>query len=463
MRTGSFGIGDTDDWPAPPSGLGERILTPSSSGYDDVRSAYTRAGAPAAVILAEGEDDVRAAVSWAAEARRVTGRHIPFSVGSQGRGFTGSSTNDGGIMVSLRRLRGIEVLDAGPACASVRVRSGSSWGEVDTALAPLGLALSSGNSPETGVGGTATSGGIGFLARGQGLTLDRVRRVRVVTADGGASWVDEGSDPELFWALRGGGSQAGIAVEFDFDVPRLASTGGRPGVVVGQVVQLLVGDLPAFTQAWGDWVRNSPRELGSFLTLQSAGADGFVAQAVNVWAGDSEAAAAPVLAGARALGRALQERMGPMAYPGVTPAPRLPLLGRQLLARNVLVDHVDEEVGEAMAASVAHPGTLLGELRALGGAVSDQPPEATAWAGRHQAAMAAIWARPATQEGVDEAFAPLQGLASGLYGAYSSDTRPEAADLAWPGETGRRLRRVAARIDPERLFDHGLVLPAAGD
>lgn len=458
MRTGSFGIGDTDDWPAPPAQLRPRLVTPASSSYEEVRSAYTRAGAPAAVVEVQSEEDASSAVSWAAAVRRETGRHIPFSVRSRGHGFTGSSTNDGGIVVSLGGLRAITILDESAAGALVSVQAGASWGEVDSALAPHGLALSSGNSPETGVGGTATSGGIGFLARKQGLTLDRVRRVKVVTADGSVRWVDQSHEPDLFWALRGGATQAGIALEFEFDVPRLASA--ETGAVIAQDIQFLVADLPAFTAAWGDWVRTSPRDLGSFLTLQSTADGGFVAQAINVWANDSLALAEPVLKAAYQLGAVVQDRLRVTPYPRVTPSPRLPRGGRQLVARNALVDHVDEEVGEALAASVAHPGTLLGEVRALGGAVADVPPEATAWAGRHQAAMAAIWARPAGRRVVDEAFAPLQALASGMYGAYSSDTRAATADLTWPGETARRLRQVVARVDPQRLFDHGLVLDA---
>src|SRR5690606_30756262 len=110
-------------------------------------------------------------------------------------------------------------------------------------------------------------------------------------------------------------------------------------------------------------------------------------------------------------------------------------------------------------ASLRDDVTLLAELRALGGAVDDVPAGATAWAGRGKAALAAIWARPADDARIDAAFAPLQELGTGMYGAYSSDTRRSAAELAWPGATGARLAAIARLVDPDELFDGGLSAP----
>lgn len=150
-----------------------------------------------------------------------------------------------------------------------------------------------------------------------------------------------------------------------------------------------------------------------------------------------------------------------VAYPDIIPTPWQPHTGQQRInMRDVLVDHADAELGGALAALLDHGTTILAELRALGGAVADVAADATAWAGRHQEVLAATWARPDGIDRIDESFAPLEALGTGMYGAYSSDMRPAAAALTWSGETGRRLREIAERHDPELLFDQGLHLRA---
>lgn len=198
--------------------------------------------------------------------------------------------------------------------------------------------------------------------------------------------------------------------------------------------------------------------------IQHLGGGRHQVSARNVWADDDETAAAETLAAARQLAQVLQERTETVSYPEIIPTPRSPHMGQQRIQmRDVLVDHADAELGAALDASLAHPVTLLGELRAMGGAIADVDEQATAWAGRHQEALVATWVQPAGLDAVDASFAPLQALGTGTYGAYSSDVRAEAAELAWPGETGRRLRSVADDVDPERLFDRGLVLPPVPD
>lgn len=411
--------------------------------------------------MAASEDDVAAAVGWAAKVRAETGERVPFSVRSGGHGISGSSTNDGGIVVDLSGVNRVELLDDGGGSGDglVQVQGGATWGDVAPVLAVHDLALTSGNFGDTGVGGLATSGGLGYFARSQGLTLDHVRRVKVVTADGNLRWVDAEHEPDLFWAMRGGATQAGIAVDFVFDAPRIGSDNGG-AAIISQEAQLLTADLASFTSDWGDWVRTSPRQLESFLTIHAVGGDGWVVQARNVWANDDVGAATPVLQAGLELARPLQNSAHITTYPSIVPAPKWPHQGQQRIRmRDVLVDRVDADLGTAIAESLSHPATALAELRAMGGAISHVPVDAMAWAGRSQEVLAATWIQPTELEAEDASFAPIEALGTGMYGAYSSDTRPEAAALAWPGETGRRLREVSQRVDPDRLFDRGLTLP----
>ncbi|MNW27792.1 hypothetical protein D3C74_45980 [compost metagenome] len=176
-------------------------------------------------------------------------------------------------------------------------------------------------------------------------------------------------------------------------------------------------------------------------------------------ANDGQDQAAPVLREALGLAQLHDSRTELVPYPLIVPAPNSPHAGQQRIKmRDVLVDQADEQLGDAMAQSLAHRASLVGELRALGGAVARVPAHATAWGSRHQEVLAATWIHPLGIAEQDQSFAALQVLGTGAYGAYSSDVRRSAAELAWPGQTGTRLRALSERTDPQHLFDGGLNL-----
>lgn len=446
-------------WPALPATLRERAITPEHPRYHLVRSNYMKIGSPQLVVMAESDDEVAETVRYAAAVRDATGRRVPLSFRSGGHGMSGSSVNDGGIVLDLSRMRRIDLVDA--AHGLVRVQAGATWGDVAQTLQPHDLVITSGNFGDTGVGGLATSGGVGFFLRAHGLTIDRIRGARIVTADGSARWVDDEHEPDLFWAVRGGGSQIGVATDFLFQAERLHSAPADTSVI-NQSAQYVTTDLPGFVSAWGDWIGTAPREMTSFLMLQPVN-DGRVAvQAINVWAGTDTDRAMPVIESAAKLARLTNHQAFVTPYPNIVPTPRAQHTGQQQIRmRDVLVDHADAALGRAFVESFAHRTTAMGELRSLGGAVSDVPADATAWAGRRQEALAATWVRPDGKSREDESFLPLRRLGTGAYGAYSSDISPVAANLAWPGATGLRLRQIAAAVDPDGLFDQGLHLGAA--
>lgn len=446
----------TEPWPTVPVSLSDRAFTPADGGYRSVRSSYMSVGSPALVLMAENDLEVAEAVRHAAAVRRATGQRVPVSFRSGGHGMSGSSTNHGGIIIDISRMNRVEVID--PAAGLVRAQAGATWGDVAAALAPHDLVITSGNFGDTGVGGLGTSGGIGFMVRAHGLTIDHVRGASVITADGTPHRVDADHEPELFWAVRGGGSQVGLTTELWFQAERVGSTTGDASVI-SQMGQYLTTDLPGFVTRWGEWITDAPREMTSFLMLHAVNDGRYAVQAVNMWAGDDVARARPVIENATKLDRMTNHQAFVASYPSVIPTPRAQHHGQQQIRlRDALVDHADAAVGQAFLEAFAHPTTTMGELRSLGGAMADVPTGETAWAGRHQEALVATWVRPHGRDREDESFAPLRRLATGAYGAYSSDTSAEAADLAWPGGTGRRLREIAESVDPEGLFDQGLHL-----
>ena len=169
-----------------PASLKDSVMSRDHFNYPRVKSTFFRGGAPGIVFQTKHTGQVVEAVRFA---RSHT--HLPLGIRSGGHGIRGRSTNDGGIVIDLSRMAKIEVLD--PSIRLVRIEPGARWMDVAAALAPLGWALSSGDSGAVGVGGLATAGGIGLLGRAHGLTIDRLRAVELVLADGSVVRASEGT------------------------------------------------------------------------------------------------------------------------------------------------------------------------------------------------------------------------------------------------------------------------------
>ena len=329
----------------------------------------------------------------------------------------------------------------------VRVGPGARWGEVAQTLSPFGLGMSSGDYGDVGVGGLATAGGIGFLGRKHGLTLDHVTAAEVVLADGRHVRADRDQHPDLFWAVRGAGGNFGIVTALELDA-----------YPVGDVVfsRMVFAADAGLLERWGALVEAAPRELTSFLTMVSA-----------------RARHRPALHGLRRRrgpgGRGADAAPGrrPRARPGGVPGP-LPR-GRGAAGRPAhrlepaarrapgLVDHVTPALAEALVDLL--PSAPFLQLRAVGGAINDVDPAATAYAHRHQ--NFAVNAVSSSLERVnppwDETIAPHT---SGLYLSFNTDPRPERLAEAFPGPTLDRLRSLKAIYDPENVFNQNTPIEA---
>src|SRR5689334_20490805 len=152
------------------------VVLPTSSSYDELRNAFNRAGSPAAIVRAQTNEDISAAIRFARE------RHVALSMRSGGHGLSGLATNSGGLVIDLARFNAVEIIDS--ARHLVRVGAGAHWGAVANALAPHGLAISSGDTNQVGVGGLTLGGGIGWMVRKYGLTIDSLEAADLITADG---------------------------------------------------------------------------------------------------------------------------------------------------------------------------------------------------------------------------------------------------------------------------------------
>ena len=428
------------DYDAIPAELADHAIEPGDAAYARTRSTYMRGGSPGLVLRPGDSDEVALAVDFA---RRHS--DVPLGVRSGGHGISGRSTNDGGIVIDLARLDGMEVLDSSRRL--VRIGAGARWKDVAAFLAPHGWALSSGDYGGVGVGGLATAGGIGWLVREHGLTIDHVRAVELVLADGSIVRADATEHPDLFWAVRGAGANVGIVTAFEFEVDDVGDLG---------FAQLAFDatDTAAFLQAWGDWVVDSPRDVTSFLIL-GAPRPGQppIAQVMAVVDSDDPDT---VLARLQPLAE-----VAPLVAQDVRITSYRAIISNaddtshaaegEPTARSGLIGRITPEFARDAARFLESGATYFFQLRAVGGAVHDVPADATAFA--HRSSEFSLVAFGSTRHQTNARWNEFIGPhLDGAYLSFDTEQGGEQVEAAFPPATLARLREIKGRVDPENLF-----------
>src|SRR5688572_22646989 len=232
--------------------FGGDIIEPGAAEYASASRSLLASGSPVYVLRPKSVGDVQAGVRFAASAGLV------LSVRGGGHGFPGFGTNDDGIVIDLSMLANVQIIDKERHL--VRIGGGATWGQVAATLAPHGLAISSGDTKSVGVGGLTLTGGIGWKVRKYGLALDSVTAAEVVTAGGDVVRASAAQNPELFWAIRGGGGNFGILTAFEF----LAHP--TTDVFYGKVT-FPASEAAGVLQGWADHLRTAPEELTSVASF----------------------------------------------------------------------------------------------------------------------------------------------------------------------------------------------------
>ncbi|GAB7038685.1 MULTISPECIES: LLM class flavin-dependent oxidoreductase [Catenuloplanes] len=435
-----------------PASLARSAVEPGDVEYPTVRSNYMRGGSPGLVLRPSTPDEVGDALRFAAGHR-----HLPFGVRSGGHGVSGRSTNDGGVVLDMGRFRTFEVLD--PASRLVRIGAGMRWMEVAAALAPHGWALTSGDYGGVGVGGLTTAGGIGWMTRKYGLTLDHVRAATVVLADGSVVRASADEHPDLFWALRGAGANVGVVTDFDFRVDEVGDVGW------GQFV-LDASDTAGMLVRYGQAVEAAPRDLTANLLMgpPQPGQPSFAQVMALVDAADPETVVEQMtpIASVSAL---YDQNVVIAPYSAViSNASTEPHRGQgEPVSRSGFVRHLTPEVAAGIARLLASGATYFFQIRAVGGAVSDVAVSDTAYA--HRDANFQIAAIGSNRQRLDRVWdRELYPLMEGLYLSFETDPRPERLTDAFPPATLARLRTIKAVYDPTNLFrDNFNITPATED
>jgi FAD/FMN-containing dehydrogenase len=283
------------------SRLTGRVLRPDDDGYDDARRVYNGLfdRRPAVIVRCRDAADAAAAVRFARQGG------LDICVRGGGHNVAGRAVVDDAVMIDLAEMKGADV---DPAARTVRAEGGLSWGELNAATAAHGLAVTGGVISTTGIAGLTLGGGLGWLMGKYGLAADNVESIELVTADGEVLEVNAGSHPDLFWALRGGGGNFGIATRFTYRLYPLET-------VVGGLIIHPLDAAPGLLRFYRDAVKDCPDDMSVFAALVHA-PDGSGAKLSGIavfHAGDPDQAERD-LAPFTAWGEPAMVQVGPMPY-----------------------------------------------------------------------------------------------------------------------------------------------------
>jgi len=432
------------------------VITKDDEGYEKARAVYNAMidKHPSVVVRAANAGDVIAGVNFAREGR------LDLAIRAGSHSVPGFGTCDGGVVIDLIRMRGVRV---NPEKRTARAEGGATWGDFNSATYPFGLATTGGIISTTGVSGLTLGGGIGYLARGFGLSLDNLLSADVVTADGKFLIANEKENEDLFWAIRGGGGNFGVLTSLEFRVHPVKDIYGGP-----MFYELKhIGDVMRF---YRDYIKDAPEEMGCFPAFQIAPplpfipenrhGDTFVAM-VACWAGQLDKGekalkpfhdVAPVVA----------EFVGPMPYPALNSA--FDGLVPPGLQHYWKANFVKELTDEAIQAHIEHGPKIPAvnstmHIYPINGACHRVASDATAFGHRDAnfaTVIAGMWPDPAQNSAnikwvrdYYDATAPLSEEGGYINFAADDDQKRAPANF---GKNYSRLVDVKRKYDPDNLF-----------
>ncbi|WP_344893863.1 FAD-binding oxidoreductase [Actinomadura meridiana] len=419
------------------------VLVPGDGGYAESATILFAEGTPDVVVRPRDGAGVAAALRYAADAG------LAVTVRSGGHSMAGLSTNDEGMVIDTRRINGVHLLD--PSSGRVRIGAGATWGDVAAALRPYGLGLTAGDTAQVGVGGLTLGGGIGWMVRRHGLAIDNLAAVQLVTADGRLIGADAAEHADLFWALRGGGGNFGVAVGFDFIAQPVTTV--HYGTITYQA-----DDPRGLIAGWRDLGRDGDENLTTSLSLMPAapGRPGVV-MLTCCYASADGAEADKALRPFRALAPIVSDDIKPMPYADVLEdGSELPP-GLRMDVHNTFFSTFDDARIAAVDELFNGGGAAI-SLRGMGGAVARVGQDATAFAHRDAEVMlAAAFLLPedAPQDVLAQAshrWSRVSALGCGAYVGFLGSAEPSDVAAAYPTDTYRRLAAVKQRYDPGNVF-----------
>jgi FAD/FMN-containing dehydrogenase len=438
-----------------------RVITPDDLAYDTTRAVFYGDvdKHPAAIVRVADVDDVRRAIAGA----RTGGYEL--AVRSGGHSVAGHSSTEGGIVIDLRDMAKIDI---DPVARTAWVEAGATARQVTEALSEYDLVIGFGDAGSVGVGGITLAGGIGFLVRKFGMTIDSVLAAEVVTADGRHRCVDAEHEPDLFWAIRGGGGNFGVVTRIKFRLNPLPNFSG--GLLILPATPETIAGFAATAMA-------APDELSTIANVMPAPPLPFLPRDVHgrlvifasiAFAGDN-AAAERAIAPLRALATPLANMVKPGPYLAMYP-PEDPNVRPTAVSRTAFVESIDIEAARTILEhlSASDAPMRAAQLRVLGGAMARVPADATAFAHRSKPMLVNVAAfyQDARIRDVHRAWMAafskaLQPDDAAAYVGFLTGDEAARIRATYPGATWERLARIKATYDPANVFRLNYNVPPA--
>lgn len=444
---------------------GELIL-PGQPEYEMARRPWNRAydPHPVAIVRCRSTDDVINAVNFARD------NDLPLSVRSGGHGASGLCVVDKGVVIDLSLMNKMTV---DPEARVAVAEAGLTWGDYIKTTSEHGLVTPAGDSGSVGLGGLTLGGGIGWLVRKYGLTIDHLISAEIVTADGSLITAGETEHADLFWALRGGGGNFGVVTSFKFGL-----------VPVGTVYagMLAFSATPDTVTNYLKIASEAPEELSAIAMMMLAPPMPMmpaeyvgkpILMILMCYAGnpqEGESAVAPI----RALSTPIAQMVGPMPYIALYKFTEESSTSGPACVRSVFLDGLDEATAAALIEQLEHatsPASII-QFRALGGAMARVDQGATAFGHRDKPYLTTIinsWMDPAaSSEEVAKhrawnqaVWQTLQPHAVGAYVNFLGEEGDDAVRQAYPPATYERLAQIKKQYDPNNLFRSNRNIPPA--
>ncbi len=430
-----------------------QVFAPEDTGYDEAQKLFVPVYdgiRPAVIAQVADATDIATVLKIA----RETG--LELAIRSGGHSAAGHSTTDGGIVMDLRGLKSLEIdVESRTAWAA----SGLTAAEYSNETNAVGLATGLGDTGSVGLGGITLGGGIGFLVRKHGMTIDSLLAAEVMTANGDIVHADEESHPDLFWAIRGGGGNFGVATRFKLRLQPLDKIVGGM-MVLPATTDTIVGFIAEAEQA--------PDELSTIANVMSCPPLPFVPEEIHgslvimalvAWCGDIDEGQ-KMMERFRGLAQPIADLVQEMSYPEIY-GPEDEEYRPLAVARTMWADSFDQATAETILGflEASDAPMRVAQLRVLGGAMARVPNDRTAFAHRDRRMMINVASfyegpddRPRREEWVSNFANALSNDDPSGYVGFLADEGQDRVRAAYPGATWDRLRRVKATYDPDNLF-----------
>jgi FAD/FMN-containing dehydrogenase len=428
----------------------KHVITPKDADYEKARTIV--AGdinrRPAVIIKVTNANEVAGVISLAKE----TGLELAIRSG----GHSVYAVTEGGIVLDLSLMKNIEI---DTNTKTTWAESGLTASEYTTATLEHSLATGFGDTGSVGIGGITLGGGVGYLVRKHGLTIDNLLAAEIVTADGNILQIDENNHADLFWAIRGGGGNFGVVTKFKFQLQDLTQAYG--GMLL----------LPATSDTIASFLReadSAPEALSTIANVMPAPPMPFLAEehhgkiiilAMMCYAGDANEGE-KVIEPFRKIATPLADMLHPMSYAEMFP-PDDSEYHPIAAGRTMFLDYVDESVAETILSHLSKATGMMSvtQLRVLGGAVARVLQDATAYAHRKSKIMANLAVlyqdineKPQHEAWVDEFQNAITQSDKDAYVNFINTVGEDELNAAYPSVTLEKLRQVKAKYDPENLF-----------